>query len=79
VRAGAFVDDNDAAGYAQKPVFNVEVVGASVEAMAAFAAQLRAARTDRAAAREIWPAALGLGNVHVEGGALLPRLCLVRT
>lgn len=79
MRFNVFVDDNDAAGYAQKPVFNVEVVGASVEAMAAFSAALRAARTDRAAARAIWPAALGLGNIHLEGGALLPRLCLVRT
>jgi hypothetical protein len=79
VSADTMIDDNDeSSGFKTKTVFNVMIQGPTLARLEAFNAKLKK-EMKGFNSTGIFPASLGFGHVHIEGGSALPTVCMMET
>jgi hypothetical protein len=72
-----FVDDND--GLTRKPVLNVMVQGPNQARLEQLGIKIQNIQRRTVSSASLWPSYLRLGGLHIEGGVLLPRICMMKT
>ncbi|KAH7619778.1 hypothetical protein NADE_008064 [Nannochloris sp. 'desiccata'] len=77
IRTNWFIDDNE--GTARKPVLNVMIQGPNQARLQQLGSKIQQIQKRKIPSSAVWPSALRLGAVHIEGGVLLPRICMMKT
>jgi hypothetical protein len=72
-----FIDDND--GSTRKPVLNVMVQGPNQARLEQLGIKIQNIQRRKVSSASVWPSNLRLGGLHIEGGVLLPRICIMKT
>ncbi len=72
-----FIDDND--GNTRKPVLNLMIQGPSRARLEQLGITIQKIQKRKVPSSAVWPSTLKLGTVHVEGGSLIPRICMMKT